>query len=96
MSTIAMVTRMTSCCRRRIWAGSTRIRRRTATRRPRGRVTTPILVAAGAYYKTLVALRNLTAARASPRSSLGLPYGDERSAADDAKIVEGLVGMVLP
>ena len=50
----------------------------------------------GAYYKTLVALRNLTAAPRVAALLASLPYGDERSTADDAKIVEGLVGMVLP
>ena len=50
----------------------------------------------GAYFKTLVALRNLTAAPRVAALLASLPYGDERSTADDAKIVEGVVGMVLP
>ena len=50
----------------------------------------------GAYYKTLAALRNLTAAPRVAALLASLPYGDERSTADDAKIVEGVVAMVLP
>ena len=54
------------------------------------------LCGSAAYYKTLAALRNLTAAPRVAALLASLPYGDERSTADDAKIVEGLVGMVLP